>query len=602
MKGTQRPSPLLATLQAGIALHNRGQLEQADGLYRRVLQQNPRHPDALHLRALVAHAQARFQEAAQLAESAIRAAPQVANFRNTAGDAWRRLGKLEQAKAHLKEAIRIDARMVMAHHNLALVLLAEGHPADARESNRRALDLNPGYIEAMASGVEIAGALGDDALATDFLQRMGTSAPSTAITQATVGYHIACARRLLKGGSPEAADRAASAAIEAAPEFWGGWLVRTDALAEIGRMEQALSCAETAARLAPDNEDACLNLAILLNRQKRHAEAEAQLTDWLTKHPQHPGATFTRAAAQLAQGKYSEGWQGYEARWETPWHQAARAPFPLWSGQPVARLLIYCEQGLGDSVMMMRFLPEVQRRSAAAITLCIQPPLQRLAERVLVGTGIRVIVDPGSMPFDAACPLMSLPFVLGINSPAAFLGGTAYLRADPLRVAMFRDRLAQYPGRKLGLVWQGNVAAKMNRLRTIQEADLLPLLSLEGWSAVSLQYGCKAPMIGGLPLIDVSESIQDFEDLAALMEAVDTTVSLDTGPVHLAGSLGIPVHTLLPWIHDWRWGVDGDMTPWYAEMVLYRQTGDGAWASAIAKLARRLQSLGATRTSNHAAP
>ena len=591
MNPKSNPVKLLALLQQAIALHNHGRLDEADSIYRQVLQQAPKHPDALHLRALVCHAKAQFAEAAKLAEAAIRSAPRIANLYNTAGEAWRCQGQLEKSRQHLNEAIRLDPSMAMAHHNLSLVFSAEARHHEARQCNRQALRLNPGYVDALIQGLEIACALDDESHASELLLRLGAFAKNDPVAAAMARYHVYRARSLLKQHRFAEADQAAAAAIAVSPAFWGGWALRGEAHFEQLKLTEAELFCTMAAHLAPENQDARLNLVTLLKDQKRVEEAQAHLDDWLVAHPEDANACFSLAGIALIRGEYAAGWANYEARWRLPSAQGLFTAAPQWQGQLVGRLFLYAEQGLGDSLQMLRFLPEVVERCPGGVVLQVQPPLVRLARRMFEGIGITVTAVWPTTRFDAACPLMSLPRVLGVNSPQRLLGQAPYLTANPARIAEFSTLLARQPGKKLGVIWRGSEGSRANRLRTLPEEALVPLLNMAGWTPVSLQFGVKSPEISGCPLLDLSQEIADFEDLAAAMMALDAVVSLDTGPAHLAGALGVSTSTLLPWLHDWRWGLAGERCAWYASMALFRQPLAGTWTAPIRQLVERFGAM-----------
>lgn len=588
-----KPAHLLANLQNAIALHNNGRLDEADAIYRKVLQQAPLHPDALHLRALVCHAKEKFADAAKLAEAAISVAPKIANLHNTAGEAWRRQGRLDRARLRLNEAIRLDPAMAMAHHNLSLVCSAEARHDDARQFNRQALQLNPTHVDALIQGLEIACALDDDAQAAQLLPRLASFTGHDLAASAIARYHVHCARRLLTQLRFAEAGCAADSAIAVQPGFWGGWALRGEVHFEQLELGQAELFCTLAANLAPQNENARLNLTVLLKDQGRVEEATAHLADWLADHPDDANARFSLAGIALVQGDYATGWADYEARWQLPAQPAKFADAPQWKGQKVERLFLYAEQGLGDSVQMLRFVPEAARRGGSTVVLQVPPALLRLTRRVFAASGITVIDALPATPFDAACPLMSLPLVLEMNSDEHLCGQLPYLHASATRTAQFAGLLSRQPGKKLGIIWRGSEGSRANRLRTLPEAALAALLDMPGWTPVSLQFGVKEPAIASRPLLDLSSEIADFEDLAAAMMAVDAVVSLDSGPAHLAGALGVRTCTLLPWLHDWRWGLAGERSAWYDSMRLFRQPLAGSWQAPVRQLVKTLGGLAA---------
>lgn len=582
---------LVEALRQGIALHNEGRLDEADRIYRRVLQQAPRNPDALHLRALIGIATEKFAEAAKLADLAIAQAPRVANFHNTAGEAYRRSGRLDAARLRLTEALRLDPSMKWTHHNLSLVAMAEGRAADAEELNRKALAIDPDYAEAMMHGIDIAFARASEQEATSLAERLRRMPRTRETSLALARFHTRLARARAAEFQFEEAARHVAEARASDPQFWGAWLAGGETAS--GRRD----CADAelqfamAANLAPENPDARLGMAIFLEREKRLDEAESHYLALLADNPESPAARFGVGTVRLMRGDYETGWEYYEARKNLAGYLPTRPELPVWQGEAVGCLLLSAEQGLGDTVQMLRFVPAAAKAAGGHVVLKVQPPVLRLATRLFSGAAVSVTADEPEGGFDAACPLMSLPLALGVTNVDRVQAASRYVSPPQARGEYFSRRLGAVPGRKLGLVWRGAIHSDTNRLRGIDEAALSPLLEIPGWAPVSLQFGLAKPVLHGKALIDLSDAISDFEDLAAAMTAVDAVISLDSGPAHLAGALGVEVFTLVPWIHDWRWGVDGAKCDWYSSMRLYRQTSDGDWGHAIARLVAELQGL-----------
>lgn len=579
----------LARLHEAIALQNQGRLDEADAIYADFLRKVPRHPDALHLRALICHTRGHHADAARFAEAAIAAAPDVANFHNTAGEAWRQLGDLARARRHFNTAVRLAPGLAMAHHNLSLVLAADGLAAEALAASQRAVALDPRYVEALAQGLELARRLDDREVAERTLAQLRTCDNELA-RDAIARFHTMAARDHMQALRFDAGAAEAEKAIAASPRFWGGWSLLGEACNEVQDLARAELYDTITANLAPDNENARLNLAHLLKERQRIAEAESHYRAWLVRQPGNAEARFGLAGALLMRGVYTEAWPLFEARWDLPHHGGAKySAAPQWTGERTGRLLLYAEQGLGDSLQMLRFLPEAVRRAGGAVTLLVPPALARIARRAAGAEAVGIVTAlADDAVFDAACGLMSLPGILGLAAPADAASPGPYLGHDPARAAHFASRLATHPGRKLGIVWLGGQAGSANRRRRLPEDALLPLLTLPGWTPVSLQFGVAQPAITGQALVDLSDDIADFDDLAAAMTAVDAVVSLDSGPAHLAGALGVPTWILVPWLHDWRWGLDGEHCAWYPAATLVRQPVGGRWDAAIAGLAARL--------------
>lgn len=581
------PEVLLALLQQAIVLHNQQKLDEADAIYVKVLARAPRHADALHLRALICHARDQFAEAARFAQAAIAVAPQVANFQNTAGEAWRRLGRLDLALKYLQQAIRLEPSMAMAYLNLSLALSGAERHEEALAAVSQALLLQPDHAEALAQALSIYCATHDEAKAASLAGRLGRIEGNRVAAQARGRYHNYLARSHLRDQCWDEAAEETERAMALYPQFWANWALMAEMSNEALDFSNAELYCTIAANLAPDNEDARLNVGHVLLEQKRLEEAESHYAGWLDGHPESAAARFGLASVNLLRGNFELGWRYYEARWGLRRHGGGEriGAVPAWDGRPCAHLLLYAEQGLGDTIQMLRFLPQVLRCCGGKVTLQVPAPLLRLARRAAGAQQIEVVSELAPQARGGrACPLMSLPHLLRAHSSAELAMAAPYIVADERRRMFFERALAALKGKKIGIVWQGGASGLTNRRRPFPLDALAPLRAIPGIALVSLQFGVTHPMIGALPITDLSGHIADFDDLAAAMMALDAVISVDTGPAHLAGALGVPTFTLVPWLHDWRWGIDGGQSCWYPGMRLIRQAGAHDWSGAVQEL------------------
>jgi len=297
----------------------------------------------------------------------------------------------------------------------------------------------------------------------------------------------------------------------------------------------------------------------------------------------------------LLQGDFKRGWQEHEWRWKCRDYPSPQRNFaqPLWDGSALERrtLLLHTEQGLGDAIQFIRYLPLVAQRGGKIIIEC-QAELRRLFQTMLEKCPIVVRGDP--LPaFDLHCPLLSLPLIFGTtleNIPQT----VPYLHADAQDVKKWRERLDEHsPHLKMGLVWAGSPTNKNDRSRSIKLQSLAPLGQVPGVRLLSLQKGAAAaeaktpPM--GMELVDYTQELTDFADTAALIANLDLLISVDTAVVHLAGAMGKLVWTLLPFSPDWRWLLERENSPWYPTMRLFRQQVIGDWDNVITRVASALQ-------------
>jgi hypothetical protein len=271
---------------------------------------------------------------------------------------------------------------------------------------------------------------------------------------------------------------------------------------------------------------------------------------------------------------------------------------PLWLGDSSIMgrtIFLHAEQGLGDTIMICRYVPMVAALGAKVI-LEVQPPLKSLFQS-LEGDS-RLISKGEPIPdFDIHCPLMSLPLAFKTlldTIPAKI----PYLKADKDALRKWRSRLGE-GGYKIGVAWAGRPNFKKDHDRSIQLKNILPVFSILGARYFSVQKelrdGDLEILNANRQIVHLGNAISDFQDTAAIIMSLDLIISSDTSVVNLAGALGRPVWVLLPFNPDWRWLSDGQRTPWYPTARLFRQTKNGEWGPVVDEVCAQLQKfLGST--------
>jgi Tfp pilus assembly protein PilF len=342
----------------------------------------------------------------------------------------------------------------------------------------------------------------------------------------------------------------------------------------------------------PSDAEAHNNLGNVYRELGMHGEAIASFGEAIRIAPDNASARFSRAEALLLRGEYVEGWREYEWRTRvkglgTPPREFAQ---PLWNGKDLAgTLLLHAEQGLGDTVQFARYARLAAERCQAVLLEC-QPQLAELLRAV---PGISRVIPKGEpLPrFDAHLPLLSLPGIFG-TTPETIPWNGPYLRADAERRERWRRELG--PARlHVGLAWAGRPQQWDDRKRSMELATLAPLSAGGEVSFHSLQWGESAAQAAGpgMTVARYGDSIRDFQDLAALIAAVDVVVTVDTSVAHLAGALGAQTWVLLASAPDWRWLLGRNDTPWYPGMRLFRQHADGDWSGVVSEVAQALREL-----------
>lgn len=349
-------------------------------------------------------------------------------------------------------------------------------------------------------------------------------------------------------------------------------------LRELGELEAAAAAQYRATALAPQSPEAHMNLGLVLRDLGHLAEAALCFEQALRLKPGNAVAAWELTVTRLTQGDYAAGFPGLEERWRLRQQRHPHQGIPPWMGEPLAgkRLLVFNEQAFGDGIMFARFVSRLKALGAAEVLLEVHRPLARLFA-TLDGVSRVVVRGEPLPPADYAVSLLTLPGLLGLGADE--VPAPPYLKAPP----QGRRTLARPPGTRLavGLCWAGRQTHQNDRNRTTGLKPFLPLLARAGVHFVSLQKGVAAAEVAqqgveGL-LQDLSGEIEDFADLANWMTQLDLVISVDTAVAHLAGALGRPCWTLLPFACDWRWGRVADQTPWYGRMHLFRQSKPGDW-------------------------
>lgn len=359
------------------------------------------------------------------------------------------------------------------------------------------------------------------------------------------------------------------------------WNNRGNTLLELCRYREAADSYRQALQLVPGLHDARVAMASCLQSLGHLDEAMAACDAVLAADPGHAEAHWNKSLLLLLRGDYSNGWREYEWRWRKRNFTSPRRDFPQprWQGEPASgkTILIHAEQGFGDTIQFCRYIPMVAAQGLRVLFEC-QPPLAELMRTL---TGVSQVIPMGApLPeFDLQIPLMSLPLVFGTTLetiPAA----TPYLTPPADRLALWRELVMNDGRLKVGLCWAGKAYPDPNR--SCPAEALAPLADLRGVSWYSLQLGWQAPL--PFQMADLTGSIRDFADSAALISRLDLVISIDTAAAHLAGAIGKNAIVMLPHVPDWRWLLKRGDSPWYPLFRILRPKERGSWPGIVQKL------------------
>ena len=411
--------------------------------------------------------------------------------------------------------------------------------------------------------------------------------------------HLLGLCRLAQGRPAEGVDLLRRC-LEARPDFPEALTNLGRGLCALDRVEEAIGAHERALRLDPGMAEAHGNLGNALKALHRLDEALAAYGRALALRPDSADLRYNVGLTQLTAGNLAQGWSGYEHRLGRP--NAPRvglADIPPWRGEaPLAgrSILVHAEQGMGDTLQFVRFLPSLTA-SGAQVRLVVQPALQGFLAGQLEAGVVWAKGDP--LPrFDFQCPLMSLPLALGTTLESIPCAHGPYLRAPVDGAALWKRRLAGRAGPKVGLAWSGNPAHENDGRRSIPLAVFQGILAGTRGDFFGLQVDPRpedAAVLAGLPQVtDLSPRIRDFRDTAAIVANLDLVITVDTAVAHLAAALGVPTWILVAHAPDWRWMLGREDSPWYPSVRLFRQPGAGDWRSVVGRVRAQLRGLSAT--------
>lgn len=365
-----------------------------------------------------------------------------------------------------------------------------------------------------------------------------------------------------------------------------------NALTDVGDYDKAIALRRRLLDMAPDD----VVQKALIGRALRGKGEYAAAIDWLSAahraHPEDAEIELQLAFALLGAGRYDAGFEAYRSRWRTEEMKKQTVPFPKWEGEDLSgkTVLVMPEQGFGDAVLMMRFLPMLKERAGEVICLAERPMARLFAglpgtDRVVTEVARNAGVDVYLNNMDL--PRLGLVGREDIPPPARLTVPEDSQRRAQAIITPYRDRL------RIGVNWSGSVTYRANSFRSFSHRDYLPLSDLPGVQLFSLYKGpgLEAFRADGSDafIVDAASSDRDFADCAGLMQEMDLIITSDTATAHVAGSLGLPTWVVLHWDSFWVYTHTGSETPWYPSMRLFRQPAPQEWETPLSQVRAALE-------------
>jgi tetratricopeptide (TPR) repeat protein len=507
-----------------------------------------------------------------------------------AGVDLQRRGLRDQAARIYRSVLEQDPRHAAALNNLGQILYESGRRTAARRCFERALAIRPDFAEPHFNLGGLAAAAGDPAAACDHYRRAVALKPSMAEAWNNLG------NLLKQQGELTEAVACYRQSVRLNPEMAETHYNLGSALRLAGQLEPAAAELMAALRIRPGYAEVHNNLGLTWKAHGDNALAAEAFTRAIRIDPRLAEARWNRSLLHLQQGNYAPGWEDYEWRFRIPQcRQIYPHPLrqPRWQGQAdkALTLLVHDEQGFGDTLQFVRYLPMARERCGRII-------LETRRELMGLLQGIAGADELIERPADPRPPvaahshvaLLSLPGLFG-TTPETIPAPVPYLHPNPDKARRWARRLSG-PGFKIGLVWAGRPEHANDRNRSCPLALFGPLLRLPDLRWFGLQKGPAAMQAESEPftrlLVNVGPELNDFAETAAAIAGLDLVLSVDTAVVHLAGAMGKPVWVLLSSVSDWRWMIGREDSPWYPGMRLFRQQRPGDWPGVLQRVAEAM--------------
>ena len=611
----------------GLALQKQGNLQAAIQLYEKALAIKPDFPNALRNLGNVFKNQGELQKAADCYRKVLAIEPNSLGALINLSSTLKEQGELQGAIDFYSKALPIEPNSLGALFNLGSALQVQGELQEAIDCHRKALLIDPnsfGALVNLGSALQGQGKLQEainchrKALVIDpnslaALINLGSALQGQGESQEAINYYKKalaidsnCLRALNnlggalveKGEFQEAIDYCKKT-LTIDPNSLRALNNLAAALVEKGEFQEAIDCCRKALTIKPDYLVALINLGAALAGSGELQESITTYRKAIALNGNHSSIHWNLSLSLLSSGDYENGWKEYEWRFRDKVKLHGQSQLKKWDGGSHCsgdRLILISEQGLGDTLQFIRYIPYLNKKGMMT-TLCAQSKLHGLIQASGITTEVYGPEDVHKLTKGEWLPLLSLPGYLNIK-PNKLIVSEPYIKAPEENILYWKQKLSSEGRPIIGINWQGDPKTERAVLkgRSLPLEAFLSIIETVDASFLSLQKGSGSEQLTDCKFLDrfvgCQEEINltwDFVENAAIMMNCDLIITVDTVVAHLAGGLGKPTWLLLHKVPDWRWGMEGDTTLWYPSMRLFRQREQGNWQEVMNCVAMALE-------------
>lgn len=576
--------------QQGIERHQAGDFIAAEQQYTLAIEADPALDTCRYLLATLWLQQGKFTVAIEAFQKLLLRLPNLPDLHNNLGVASKAVGHFDAARESFQHALKLAPDYEQALFNLAVLCEETGRNSQAKRYYQKSLEQKSDDVQIHYRLGNLLAAEQNWALAAEHLQQVIEVQPDNLDVRVNLAYVYS------RDGHWERATEQYTAILQAKPNYSEVLNSYSYVKEQQGSYTEAEKLSRKAIQFSPQFAEAYNNLGIALRSQHRFAEALEAFSQSGRLKAGFALADFNLGTTRLLLEQYPQGWSGYSKYIQLEQFEQPIAQAPVWDGKSIAgkRMLVYCDQGFGDALQFVRFLPRIEEISGAKTIFVTHPALLRLFENG-PGTDHILSSDQPWPEHDFQLPLGLAPAILNVTIDE--LDDSVprlHSRHDlpPVLQSMLDSAAADH--KKVGLVWQGNPQQGRDHERSLPLQLLLPLANVPQIDWYSLQFGDRgrnqlSAVATEWSITDLTAEISDFADTAAVLNQLDLLITVDTASAHLAGAMQIPTWVLLQYTPDWRWHIEREDSPWYPGMRLFRQKTPGNWPEVIDQVYLELQ-------------